>query len=72
MDKRSSGYMVEEWRKQGISGQPLCRTPIGAASRGADIVALFFYPFFEPFQDRIFTKPMLDPEQIPYGLSVRP
>ena len=72
MDKRSPVERAEEWRVDWLSEQPLCRTPIGAASRGADIVALFFYSFFEPFQDRIFTKPMLDPEQIPYGLSVRP
>ena len=34
MDKRSTGYMAEEWRKQGLSGQHICRPPIGAACRG--------------------------------------
>ena len=34
MDKRSTGYVLEEWRKQGFSGQLLCRTAMGAACRG--------------------------------------
>jgi hypothetical protein len=32
MDKRYSFGMFEEWRQQGLSGQTLCRTPMGAAS----------------------------------------
>jgi hypothetical protein len=45
MDKRSSEGMAEEWRKQWLSGQALCRTSTGAASRagtwrGANAVAL--------------------------------
>jgi hypothetical protein len=34
MDKQSSLGRSEEWRKQWLSGQPLCRSSIGAASRG--------------------------------------
>ena len=34
MDKRSTEGWAGEWRKQALSGQPLCRTPIGAASSG--------------------------------------
>ncbi len=33
MDKRSAGGGAGEWRQQCLSGQPCCRTPIGAASR---------------------------------------
>ena len=33
MDRRSTECMAGEWRKQGLSGQPLCRTPIDVASR---------------------------------------
>ncbi len=35
MDQRSTDCMAEEWRKQWLSGQWSCRSPIGAASRGA-------------------------------------
>jgi hypothetical protein len=34
MDRRSTDTMAGEWRQQGLSGQPLCRTSIGAARRG--------------------------------------
>lgn len=32
IDKRSSGTMAGEWRQQGISVHPFCRSPSGAAS----------------------------------------
>ncbi len=35
MDKRSTEGMAGEWRKQGFSGQALCRTSMGAALRAA-------------------------------------
>ena len=59
MDKRSSADRAEEWRVDWLSGQPPCRTPIGAASRGTDIVALFFYPFFAPFRKVFLLSPPL-------------
>ena len=34
MEQRSPGGVPEEWRQQGLSGQPLCRSAMGAASRG--------------------------------------
>ena len=34
MDKRSAEGGAEEWRKQWLSGQPLCRSSTGAALRG--------------------------------------
>jgi hypothetical protein len=40
MDKRSSRGMAGEWRKQWLSGQAACRTPIGAAFRGGDYTQL--------------------------------
>ena len=35
MDRRPPRGVAEEWREQGVSGQPLCRLAMGAASRGA-------------------------------------
>ncbi len=35
MDKRSTEGVAGEWRKQGFSGQGVCRSSTGAASRGA-------------------------------------
>jgi hypothetical protein len=34
MDKRSTRGVLEEWRKQWLSGQTPCRTSTGAACRG--------------------------------------
>ena len=34
MDRRSTRDMAGERRKQTLSGQPLCRLAMGAASRG--------------------------------------
>ena len=42
MDKRSTEGVLEEWRKQGFSGQIPCRSSIGAACR----VGAFFFTLF--------------------------
>jgi hypothetical protein len=34
MDRRSTEGRAGEWRQQGFSGQGVCRTSTGAASRG--------------------------------------
>ena len=34
-NRRSTRVPLEEWRKQALSGQPLCRSSTGAACRGA-------------------------------------
>jgi hypothetical protein len=36
MDKRSSGGVAGEWRKQALSGQARCRSSTGAALRAGD------------------------------------
>ena len=35
MNRRSTGGVPEEWRKQALSGQCACRTSTGAARRGS-------------------------------------
>jgi hypothetical protein len=44
MDKQSTEGLIEEWRKQGFSGQVACRSSIGAADRGAALAIPNLYP----------------------------
>ena len=63
MNKRSPEGVAEEWRKQGFSGQIICRSSIGAAFREVRFV-------FSEIQNCIATEPT--PRQTSRGTTKEP